>query len=226
VVLFGFCVGGGQCLAQFGAMILTYSCPRLQAHALTLPFFGRASRAELISAAAAAAVVVAWFCSRDSAYSWPLQDIIGVGFLCMIQRTIRLPNMQVATVLLSVMFFFDIFWVFLSPYVFGQSVMVQVATGGRTHETVPMLFRIPKINDPFHSDNMLGFGDIAVPGLLASLLRRRDILAGKRGFAGYFAPCVAGYAVGLCATLVALSLSRMGQPALLYLVPGTLSGGA
>ncbi|CAK0866474.1 unnamed protein product, partial [Prorocentrum cordatum] len=30
------------------------------------------------------------------------------------------------------------------------------------------------------------------------------------------------YFAGLCATMVALMLMRMGQPALLYLVPGTL----
>lgn len=37
---------------------------------------------------------------------------------------------QVATVLLCVAFLYDIFWVFLSPYIFGESVMVKVATGG------------------------------------------------------------------------------------------------
>lgn len=37
---------------------------------------------------------------------------------------------QVATFLLCLAFLYDIFWVFLSPQVFGESVMVKVATGG------------------------------------------------------------------------------------------------
>merc|ERR1712151_1218938 len=69
---------------------------------------------------------------------------------------------------------------------------------------------------------MLGFGDIALPGLLVAYLRRFDVQSGKRWFAGYFAPVVVGYFCGLCATICALTIMQMGQPALLYLVPGTL----
>jgi len=39
---------------------------------------------------------------------------------------------------------------------------------------------------------------------------------------GYFLPALIGYFVGLNVTIVALSLMRLAQPALLYLVPGTL----
>lgn len=35
-----------------------------------------------------------------------------------------------ATFLLCLAFLYDIFWVFLSPELFGESVMVKVATGG------------------------------------------------------------------------------------------------
>lgn len=64
-----------------------------------------------------------------------------------------------------------------------------------------------------------------LPGLLAVFCRRFDIshrLPLKRG---YFLPCVAGYGAGLLATYAALWFSLFGdegQPALLYLVPGTL----
>lgn len=37
---------------------------------------------------------------------------------------------QVATFLLCLAFLYDIFWVFISPQLFGESVMVKVATGG------------------------------------------------------------------------------------------------
>merc|ERR1711862_675055 len=123
---------------------------------------------------------------------------------------------------MGIMFFFDIFWVFISPLLFKKSVMVEVAKGGGTGEAVPMLLRLPPIGDEFGTYRMLGFGDIALPGLLISYLRRFDILGKRRGCTGYFVPAVVGYFLGLCATIVALTIMRMGQPALLYLVPATL----
>eukprot|EP00434_Breviolum_minutum_P012303 symbB.v1.2.010842.t1/scaffold717.1/size169572/4 len=82
--------------------------------------------------------------------------------------------------------------------------------------------RIPQFGDPLGGDRMLGFGDIALPGLLVSFLRRHDILSHKKIGEGYFLPSLVGYFVGLCATIVALTVMKMGQPALLYLVPCTL----
>lgn len=201
---------------------MSYLFPKLRHLAVTVPFIGPFSRAELLSTTLASAAVVTWLALRNTPYGWLPQNVIGAGFLCMIQRLIRIPSIKVATVLLSIMFFFDVFWVFLSPLLFRKSVMVEVATGGGTHQSIPMLFRIPKINDPFHTDNMLGFGDIVVPGLFVSFLRRQDILSGKKGFQSYYLPAVVGYFLGLCVTLLVLMLTGAGQPALLYLVPGTL----
>jgi hypothetical protein len=42
---------------------------------------------------------------------------------------IRLSNIKVATILLSMAFLYDIFFVFISPYFFQESIMVKVATG-------------------------------------------------------------------------------------------------
>merc|ERR1719356_2278414 len=178
----------------------------------------------MIAAIPAIAVVACWVIFRnDMTVGWIFQDIIGACFLCWMQRTLRLPNIKVATVLLTVMFFFDIFWVFISPVLFKKSVMVEVATGGGTGEKVPMLLRVPSVGDMLGNERMLGFGDIALPGLLVSYLRRHDIL-GKRQCCrgGYFVPSVIGYFLGLCVTIVALTVMKKGQPALLYLVPGTL----
>jgi len=64
-----------------------------------------------------------------------------------------------------------------------------------------------------------------LPGLLAVFCRRFDISQRLPPRRGYFLPCVAGYGAGLLATYAALWFSLFGdegQPALLYLVPGTL----
>merc|ERR1712066_128700 len=81
---------------------------------------------------------------------------------------------------------------------------------------------MPAIADPLGSPHMLGFGDIALPGLLVSFLRRHDLLSNRRLLRGYFLPSLVGYFIGLSTTMVALFVMNMGQPALLYLVPGTL----
>ncbi|KAH9329748.1 hypothetical protein KI387_001856, partial [Taxus chinensis] len=75
----------------------------------------------------------------------------------------------VAAVLLSCAFVYDIFWVFISPLLFHESVMIAVARGDNSGgENIPMLLRIPRFFDPWGGDNMIGFGDIVLPGLLVS----------------------------------------------------------
>merc|ERR1712187_536435 len=196
--------------------------PSLRRVLMNLPEVGPVTTADLIASIPAAICVVCWLILRNTPHGWVFQDIIGAGFLCWLQRTLRLPNIKVATVLLTVMFFFDIFWVFISPLLFKKSVMVEVATGGGTGEKVPMLLRVPSVGDMLGNERMLGFGDVALPGLLISYLRRHDILSKRHGCRGYFVPSVVGYFIGLCVTIVALMIMQMGQPALLYLVPGTL----
>lgn len=222
VIIFAFCVGGASCITQFGSLALAHYAPALKRKLMELPVVGPVTQAEVIAFVPAVMLVVSWVVLRNTPYGWPFQDIIGAGFLCWMQRTLRLPNIKIATLLLTAMLFFDIFWVFLSPLIFTKSVMVTVATGGDTGESVPMLLRIPSFGDPLGRDRLLGFGDIALPGLLVSYLRRHDLQSHRRFSEGYFGPSLIGYFVGLCATIAALILMRMGQPALLYLVPCTL----
>jgi len=222
-IIFSFCAGGASCLVQMGSSLLQYLHPPFKFKAVDLPLLGPVAHSELIASVPSGLIVLLFLIYRNSASGWIFQDIIGAGFLCMMQRTLRLPNIQVATLLLTVMFFFDVFWVFISPLLFtGKSVMVEVARGGGTSESVPMLLRIPPIGDPLGSDRMLGFGDVALPGLLISYLLRHDILSKRRMVDGYFVPSIIGYFCGLMVTIAALFIMRMGQPALLYLVPGTL----
>ena len=64
-----------------------------------------------------------------------------------------------------------------------------------------------------------------LPGLLAVFCRRFDLTNRLTAGRSYFLPCVAGYGAGLLVTYCALWFSWFGdegQPALLYLVPGTL----
>jgi len=221
VIIAGFCLGGTGALFEILYLGLSHYVPGLQ-RVLCSPRDIPFEAAHLVSGAVAATIVTGFLVMRNEPDGWFFQDLIGAAFLCLIQRSLRLPDMKLASVLLTVMFFFDIFWVFVSPLLFKKSVMVEVATGGGTGESVPMLLRLPALGDPLGNQRMLGFGDVALPGLLVSFLRRFDILSGRSLKGGYFLPAVIGYTIAMFVTLMALYIMRIGQPALLYLVPGTL----
>ncbi|KAL5057757.1 hypothetical protein RYX36_029361 [Vicia faba] len=52
---------------------------------------------------------------------------MGICLMITVLQLAQLPNIKVATVLLSSAFAYDIFWVFISPLIFHESVMI--ATG-------------------------------------------------------------------------------------------------
>lgn len=176
--------------------------------------------AEIFGGILAAAFLI-W--RNNDAYGWALQNTIAIMLLLTIQRTLRLPNLRIGTIMLICTFFFDIFWVFISPKIFQKSVMIEVATGGGTGQSVPMVLKIPAMSPDIPGQfKILGLGDIAIPGLLISFLLRHDLLSKNRRCDGYFTWGVIGYSIGLVATFVSLYLMKHGQPALLFLVPGTL----
>ncbi|XP_014664926.1 PREDICTED: signal peptide peptidase-like 2B isoform X2 [Priapulus caudatus] len=170
-----------------------------------------------------------WAVERKTLYSWILQDILGVAFCINMLVTLRLPNLKTCTILLVLLFVYDIFFVFITPLLTkdGQSVMVDVATGGssRSQEQLPMVIKVPHFSDGSFgicslSYSLLGFGDILVPGLLISFCHGFDLQTKNRKI--YFVSTSIGYGIGLVLTFVSLALMGTGQPALLYLVPCTL----
>jgi minor histocompatibility antigen H13 len=79
--------------------------------------------------------------------------------------------------------------------------------------------------------NMIGLGDIVLPGVYVALMLRFDMIRYMRknnkkqipfSFKNcrYFILAVIGYAVSIILTLVVMNVFQAAQPALLYLVPG------
>lgn len=89
-----------------------------------------------------------------------------------------------------------------------------------------MLLVVPRLLPPIHSLTMLGYGDVAVPGLLIVMLRRFDVATGRgAGVRSYTLWAIVSYTIGILLTDAALAThfgGSQGQPALLYLVPCTL----
>ena len=216
-----FAIGGSQSVASILTLSLIYLFPSHN-RLLRCPPVPPTRLFTVLPILPALALGVVWLVYRASAWSFVLQDVLGVCLLLTLQRVLRLPNIKISVVLLSLAFFYDIFWVFLSPYFFSSSVMQTVAQGGTTGESVPMLLRLPRLQDELGGQTMLGLGDIALPGLLISYLLRFDYQMGYGWLRGYFGMSVVGYGAGLLLTYVALVVMRSGQPALLYLVPCTL----
>ncbi|RHX96653.1 hypothetical protein DYB36_001307 [Aphanomyces astaci] len=151
---------------------------------------------DVVATLVTAALVVLWYVDRST--FWFLQDAFGIALCFVFLRTIRLPTLQVASVLLVLAFFYDIFFVFVTPLLFGRSVMVDVATGGQSAssksgypgvdfcerypafdacvdpEPLPMLLLFPRFHDWRGGQAMLGLGDIVLPGLLLSFALRFD----------------------------------------------------
>ena len=203
--------------------------PRLNSKSIMLPLLGEKVLLSELSALPVAVIAVIWWAvERNERYSWIMQDAFGISLMLLILRVLRVQSLKVSTILLSLAFCYDVFFVFISPLFFGSSVMVTVAKGGSSGESLPMLLKFPRFGLPyeFASFSMLGYGDVILPGLLVGFLRRFQVHnPDKTNRISYFLLCSISYAIGLCLTMAALYFSwfgDQGQPALLYLVPCTI----
>ncbi|KAF9983252.1 Signal peptide peptidase-like 2B [Mortierella antarctica] len=175
---------------------------------------------------------------------WLWSNVLGFTITLML-RVLKASSMASPTLLLLTAFVYDVFFVFVTPYLTksGESIMEAAATGAAmtVNETIPMLFRIPSQR----GEAMLGFGDVVLPGILITFLKECDarleedctpwtdlakshsslttgIKSWWRGRWGYHTTAILSYLVGLEVTFVAMMWSHKGQPALLYLVPCTI----
>ncbi|CAN8295414.1 unnamed protein product [Cochlearia groenlandica] len=219
-----FCIGGVQGMHNIITTLITRRCNKCDKKNVKVPLFGDVSILSLVVLLACSVVAVSWFLQRKTSYAWAGQDIFGICMMINVLQVARLPNIRVATILLCCAFVYDIFWVFISPLIFKQSVMIAVARGSKdTGESIPMLLRIPRLSDPWGGYNMIGFGDILFPGLLICFIFRYDTENNKGKLRGYFPWLMFGYGLGLFLTYFGLYIMNgHGQPALLYLVPCTL----
>ncbi|KAA8527324.1 hypothetical protein F0562_034579 [Nyssa sinensis] len=219
-----FCIGGIEGMHACIVSLLSRKCKNCGQKTLNLPLLGEVSVLSLLVLLSCLAFAIFWAANRRASYSWVGQDVLGICLMITVLQMARLPNIKVATVLLCCAFLYDIFWVFLSPLIFKDSVMIAVARGDNSGgESIPMLLRIPRLFDPWGGYDMIGFGDILFPGLLISFAFRYDKANKKGVLNGYFLWLVIGYGFGLFFTYLGLYLMNgHGQPALLYLVPCTL----
>ncbi|KAG0274165.1 Signal peptide peptidase-like 2A [Linnemannia exigua] len=107
---------------------------------------------------------------------WMWSNVLGFTISLML-KVLKASSMSSPTLLLLTAFIYDVFFVFVTPYLTstGESIMEAAATGAAltVKETIPMLFRIPSFS-PHGGEAMLGFGDVVLPGILVTFLRECD----------------------------------------------------
>eukprot|EP00049_Salpingoeca_infusionum_P018279 m.356516 g.356516 ORF g.356516 m.356516 type:complete len:389 (+) comp17559_c0_seq1:54-1220(+) len=157
------------------------------------------------------AIAVAYFFTKH----WLFNNLLGLSFAVSGITILPLGRFQTGCILLSCLFFYDIFWVF------GTDVMVTVAKSIQA----PIKVCFPKdfVTDGIFGtkEAMLGLGDIVIPGAVIALLARFDDFL-KPGSRVYFTTTLVAYVVGFITTLTVMHVFNAAQPALLYLVPACL----
>ncbi|XP_030556187.1 signal peptide peptidase-like 3 isoform X1 [Drosophila novamexicana] len=158
---------------------------------------GRFTAAELFSFTLSVSIVCVWVLTGH----WLLMDAMGMGLCVAFIAFVRLPSLKVSTLLLTGLLIYDVFWVFLSSYIFSTNVMVKVATrpaenpvgivarklnlGGIVRDTpklnLPGKLVFPSIHNTGHF-SMLGLGDVVMPGLLLCFVLRYDAYKKSQGF--------------------------------------------
>ncbi|KAD7477672.1 hypothetical protein R6Q59_007417 [Mikania micrantha] len=224
VLIVFFCLGAVEGMHSCIVALVKSKCRGCGQKTVNVPLFGTTTAMSLLVLLFCMSFAIFWVWTRKESYSWVGQDILGICLIIAVLQLAQLPNIKVATVLLCCAFMYDIFWVFISPLFFHDSVMISVAQGDiSSGESIPMVLRFPRLFDPWGGYSILGFGDILFPGLLLSFTVRYDKAKKRTWQSGYFVWLAIGYACGLLLTYLALYLMNgHGQPALLYLVPCTL----
>ncbi|GAB5587639.1 hypothetical protein Unana1_02539 [Umbelopsis nana] len=162
--------------------------------------------------------------------NWIASNFFGICFALNAIQLLSLDSFKTGMILLSGLFFYDIFWVF------GTEVMVSVAK----NFDAPIKVVWPKdiigvLAGTVEKTEftMLGLGDIVIPGIFVALCLRFDHhQAWQRKPTGnfrstnfarpYFTACATAYILGLVTTVVVMHTFKAAQPALLYLSPACI----
>ncbi|OMJ66034.1 hypothetical protein SteCoe_37264 [Stentor coeruleus] len=179
-----------------------------------LPYFGSTLYVAIFSALVSLCIVTIYAFTKN----WILNNIIGLCFAYIMIKTVKIPSFKVGGLLLSLAFFYDIYWVFFSQYAFGANVMVSVASG----LDLPIKLECPRLLSSAipYTCSMLGLGDLALPGLFLAFASRFDHINST----SYLKVMIVCYSIALFMCVGVLVIFNHPQPALLYISPMLVFG--
>lgn len=178
-----------------------------------IPLIGETTVASMIGTAVGIMLSVTWYFTG----SWILNNILAFFLAMTFLKTLRLTTLVPGLVLLGLLFFYDIFWVFITPYFTtgGKSVMVAVATG----LDIPIKLVMPHLTNDYPTSgcSLLGLGDILIPGIFIIFMARFGFEVVNTS--SYYYVALFSYTMALLACGASLFIFHAAQPALLYIVP-------
>lgn len=160
---------------------------------------------DLVAFILAAPIGIGYFFTKN----WILCNIMGIALSIHALENMPISSFKIAFGLLAALLVYDVF------FVFGTDVMLTVAKN--IDGPIKLLF--PKATGGY---SMIGLGDIIMPGILITMTLRYDVYRIKKNEKKgtiYFYFGLAGYLIGIIATVIAMKVMEREQPALLYLVP-------
>lgn len=199
-----------------------------------------ASVAELLSGVPAALVCSAYAARKH----WLANNALGLAFSLQGVELISLGSAQVGALLLAGLFVYDVFWVFCTPVMVSVAMSfdapikllfprpkgagslaaaaASAAASSAANATASALLGaasppVPKPERPF---NMLGLGDVVIPGIFVAIVLRMDMsraaaarAAGAPPPPAYFPLVLASYVLGLGTTIGVMNVFNAAQPA-------------
>jgi hypothetical protein len=139
-------LGGAACMSQIIFQPLyerVLKGKNLHKQVKLLSYFGHWRMIDVICASSAYSMGFVWIVIAfthvqplSNTYYWVVQDIMGICYCIYVMGIVHINTIMVGTILLVLVFFYDVFYVFLSPYIFGSSVMVDVAMGGQSGDAL------------------------------------------------------------------------------------------
>lgn len=159
----------------------------------------------------------------DYRHNWILNNIFAMLLVVTPIGRIQVASFKVALALLGCFFIYDI------SFVFGTNIMITVAT----KIEVPLAIRFPRSlsKNGMINYNLLGLGDIVLPGIIIALCLRFDLYNFHRTNPrtefhhlqwypkAYFRNTLFAHLLGLILSMIAVNVYHRGQPALLYIAP-------
>jgi len=162
--------------------------------------------------------------SETTASHAVLNNIIASSLAFTLIDMLRLDGFKTGCVLLTGLFFYDVWWVF------GTPVMIDVAT----RLEAPIVLMWPRTLIPISGLSMLGLGDIVIPGTFVATCLRFDYSRRQRTSdmdksasslpfpKPYFKAALFAYMIALNTTSLVVQWFDRPQPALLYISPACI----
>lgn len=119
-----FCIGAFSSLTScldrlsyFVPIVRRYRIPSHTCHKPCTCQLGPLNVFTLCAMIASLTLIIVWYIYRQADWAWVLQDILGAAICITITSVYRLGNMRVITLILLGFFLYDIFFVFITPYI-------------------------------------------------------------------------------------------------------------